>query len=30
VVILNKQLRIAVSTYAGGQWSAWTSLGGGY
>jgi hypothetical protein len=30
VAILNKQLRIAVSTYAGGQWSSWTRLGGGY
>jgi hypothetical protein len=30
VVILNKQLRIAVSTFAGGTWSGWTQLGGGY
>jgi hypothetical protein len=30
VVILNKQLRIAVSTWTGGSWSVWTQLGGGY
>ena len=30
VAILTSQLKIAVSTYANSQWSAWTSLGGGY
>ena len=30
VAILNKQLRIAVSTYSAAGWSAWTQLGGGY
>jgi hypothetical protein len=30
VAILNKQLQIAVSTFAGGQWSTWTQLGAGY
>ncbi|HEY1643772.1 MAG TPA: glycoside hydrolase domain-containing protein [Streptosporangiaceae bacterium] len=30
VAILTKQLKVAVSTYANSQWSAWTRLGGGY
>jgi hypothetical protein len=30
VAILDPGLQIAVSTYAGGQWSPWTQLGGGF
>jgi hypothetical protein len=30
VAILDKQLKIAVSTYSAGGWSSWTTLGGGY
>jgi hypothetical protein len=30
VAILNKRLKIAVSTFSAGAWSRWTRLGGGY
>jgi hypothetical protein len=30
VAVLDKQLKVSVSTWSGSSWSPWTSLGGGY